>query len=72
MNIPSSSNFPSELLSALQQIIPNCGLQIQHLSDIPIDLWLIPPVFPSERLDDDVILQIWQIRPIGFFVGHLV
>lgn len=58
---------PQALLSALQQVIPQCELQAQRLPHTSIDLWLIPPVFPNERLDDDVIRQIWQNTPYWIF-----
>lgn len=58
---------PSHLIQALQNIIPNCTLVAQQLPLTPIQLWLIPPVFPTERLDDDVIRNIWQNTPYWIF-----
>ncbi|MFT4020618.1 MAG: 50S ribosomal protein L11 methyltransferase [Acinetobacter sp.] len=58
---------PFRLLEALHQIIPNTTLQIQQLPQTPISLWLIPPVFPTEKMDDDVIHRIWQDTPYWIF-----
>ncbi|WOE31433.1 MULTISPECIES: class I SAM-dependent methyltransferase [unclassified Acinetobacter] len=58
---------PAHLLSALHKVIPNCGLQAQVLPGTPISLWLIPPVFPAEALDDEVIRRIWHDTPYWIF-----
>lgn len=58
---------PQHLLDALQQVIPQCELKAQRLPDTPIELWLIPPVFPTERLDDDVVRRIWNDTPYWIF-----
>lgn len=58
---------PQHLLDALQQVIPQCELQAQRLPDTPIELWLIPPVFPTERLDDEVVRRIWNDTPYWIF-----
>lgn len=58
---------PSELLQALQQIIPNVGLACQRLPETSIDLWLIPAELPTERLDDEVVRRIWQDTPYWVF-----
>lgn len=58
------SKAPEHLLQALHEVIPHCELMAQQLPETPISLWLIPPVFPTDRLDDEVI------RRIGFSVGH--
>lgn len=58
---------PQHLLDALQQVIPQCELQAQRLPDTPIELWLIPPVFPTERLDDEVVRRIWSDTPYWIF-----
>ena len=58
---------PQNLLDALQDVIPNCELHAQQLPDTPIFLWLIPPVFPTEQLDDEVIRRIWNDTPYWIF-----
>lgn len=58
---------PTELVDALQQVIPNVGLARQRLPDTLIELWLIPPELPTERLDDEVIRRIWQDTPYWVF-----
>jgi predicted nicotinamide N-methyase len=58
---------PEHLLQALHQVIPHCDLQSQQLPNTPISLWLIPPVFPTERLDDEVIQRIWNDTPYWIF-----
>lgn len=62
-----STRAPQHLYDALQLIIPGCDLQAQTLPDTPIKLWLIPPVFPTQRLDDEVIRRIWQDTPYWIF-----
>jgi len=62
-----SSSVPQHLSDALQAIIPGCELQAQLLPDTPIRLWLIPPVLPTERLDDEVVCRIWQDTPYWIF-----
>ena len=58
---------PQQLLDALHQVIPNCELTAQYLPDTPIQLWLIPPVFSNDRLDDEVIRKIWNETPYWIF-----
>ncbi len=58
---------PEELLTALHQIIPHTQLLAQQLPDTPIHLWLIPPVFSHERMDDEVIRRIWSDTPYWIF-----
>jgi len=55
------------LLQALHEVIPQCELQVQQLPETPILLWLIPPVFPTDRLDDEVIRRIWNDTPYWIF-----
>ena len=60
---------------ALHQIIPHTQLLAQQLPSTPIHLWLIPPVFSHERMDDEVVRRICGyglIRRTGFFAGLLV
>ncbi len=52
---------------ALHQIIPHTQLLAQQLPDTPIHLWLIPPVFSHERMDDEVIRRIWSDTPYWIF-----
>lgn len=59
--------MPPVLLEALHAIIPNAELQAQQLPDTPISLWLIPPVFPVDRLDDEVVRRIWNDTPYWIF-----
>lgn len=58
---------PLHLIQALHNIIPHCDLIAQQLPNTPIHLWLIPPIFPTERLNDDVICRIWQNTPYWIF-----
>jgi len=58
---------PEHLLQALHEVIPQCELQAQQLPETPILLWLIPPVFPTGRLDDEVIRRIWNDTPYWIF-----
>lgn len=58
---------PTHLLHALHQIIPNCQLHAQQLPEIPISLWLIPAVFPTDKLDDEVVRRIWNETPYWIF-----
>ena len=58
---------PEELLTALHQIIPHTQLYAQQLPETPIQLWLIPPVFSHDRLDDEVIRRIWSDTPYWIF-----
>lgn len=58
---------PEHLLKALHEVIPNCALLAQQLPDTPISLWLIPPVFPTDKLDDEVIRRIWNDTPYWIF-----
>lgn len=67
MHLTSPSAAPQQLLDALHQIIPDCELQAQTLPNTPIQLWLIPPVLPTEKLDDEVIRRIWQDTPYWIF-----
>ena len=67
MTSSTPSLAPQALLDAVQNIIPQCELCCQQLPETPIQLWLIPPVFPSERLDDDVVRRIWQETPYWIF-----
>lgn len=63
------SKAPEHLLQALNEVIPHCELMVQQLPETPISLWLIPPVFPTGRLDDEVIRRIWNDTPYWIFVG---
>ncbi|KAA8734357.1 methyltransferase [Acinetobacter qingfengensis] len=58
---------PQDLLEALQHIIPNVKLQAQQLPETSISLWLIPPLFDHDRLDDEVIRRIWNDTPYWIF-----
>ena len=58
---------PAHLLQALHEVIPNCGLTVQRLPSTTIDLWLIPPVFPTEKMDDEVVRRIWNDTPYWIF-----
>ena len=58
---------PEELLTALHQIIPYTQLYAQQLPETPIHLWLIPPVFSQDRLDDEVVRRIWSDTPYWIF-----
>ena len=58
---------PEHLLDALHDVIPNCELLAQQLPETPISLWLIPPVFPTDKLDDEVIRRIWNDTPYWIF-----
>ncbi|MEB3766137.1 class I SAM-dependent methyltransferase [Acinetobacter sp. MD2] len=58
---------PALLRDALEKVIPNTELMVQQLPKTPIKLWLIPPIFPTERLDDEVIRQIWNNTPYWIF-----
>ena len=58
---------PEHLLDALHEVIPNCELLAQQLPETPISLWLIPPVFPTDKLDDEVIRRIWNDTPYWIF-----
>lgn len=62
-----NTQAPAELLQALHVIIPNTDLLVQQLPDTPIELWLIPPVLPTERMDDEVIRRIWSDTPYWIF-----
>ncbi len=61
------SKAPKKLLDALHEVIPQCDLLAQQLPETPISLWLIPPVFPTDRLDDEVIRRIWSETPYWIF-----
>ncbi|MEY2864359.1 MAG: hypothetical protein RLY58_2066 [Pseudomonadota bacterium] len=58
---------PQHLLDALHQVIPNAGLTRQTLPNTPIDLWLIPPDLPTEKMDDEVVRRIWSDTPYWIF-----
>jgi len=58
---------PQHLLDHLHAVIPDCELMVQQLPNIALSLWLIPPVFPTERLDDEVIRRIWEDTPYWIF-----
>lgn len=62
-----SSKAPVHLIKALHDVIPHCELHAQRLPETPISLWLIPPVFPTDKLDDDVIRRIWIDTPYWIF-----
>ncbi|WP_288432343.1 50S ribosomal protein L11 methyltransferase [uncultured Acinetobacter sp.] len=66
-HISRAHAVPPVLLEALHAIIPNAELQAQQLPDTPISLWLIPPVFPVDRLDDEVVRRIWNDTPYWIF-----
>jgi len=63
----SAATAPQHLLTALHQVIPNSGLLRQTLPGTQLDLWLIPPELPTERMDDEVIRRIWQETPYWIF-----
>lgn len=63
----SCAQVPEHLLQALHRIIPDCELMSQQLPETPIFLWLIPPVFSHDRLDNEVIAKIWQDTPYWIF-----
>ena len=58
---------PQHLLDALHQVIPDVGLLRQTLPATQLDLWLIPPELPTERMDDEIIRRIWQETPYWIF-----
>lgn len=58
---------PDHLLQALHQVIPDSKLQRQRLPETPIDLWLIPPELPTDKMDDEVIRRIWNDTPYWIF-----
>jgi predicted nicotinamide N-methyase len=58
---------PQHLLDALHQVIPNSKLQRQILPNTSIELWLIPPELPTEKMDDEVIQRIWNDTPYWIF-----
>ena len=58
---------PDHLLQALHEVIPHCELLAQQLPETPISLWLIPPVFPTDKLDDEIIRRIWNETPYWIF-----
>lgn len=58
---------PQHLLDALHEVIPDTDLVVQQLPETPIQLWLIPSVFPTDRLDDEVIRRIWENTPYWIF-----
>lgn len=58
---------PAALLAALQAVIPQTGLTRQTLPNTALDLWLIPPDLPTERMDDEVIRRIWNDTPYWIF-----
>ncbi len=60
-------NAPQHLLDALHRVIPDTNLLRQTLPQTVIDLWLIPPDLPTERMDDEVIQRIWQDTPYWIF-----
>lgn len=64
---PASCQAPEMLVQALHQVIPTTGLSCQRLPDTSIDLWLIPPDLPTERMDDDVVRRIWNDTPYWIF-----
>ncbi len=63
----SDLNAPQHLLDALHEVIPSSGLLRQTLPGTALDLWLIPPDLPTERMDDEVIRRIWQDTPYWIF-----
>ena len=58
---------PDHLLQALHEVIPHCELLAQQLPETSISLWLIPPVFPTDKLDDEIIRRIWNETPYWIF-----
>ncbi len=58
---------PPQLLAALHQVIPDTRLLRQTLPGTEIDLWLIPPDLPTERMDDEVVRRIWSDTPYWIF-----
>ena len=58
---------PKHLLQALHEVIPQCELLAQQLPETSISLWLIPPVFPTDKLDDEIIRRIWNETPYWIF-----
>lgn len=63
----ASPKAPRHLLEALHQIIPDTQLVLQQLPQTPIRLWLIPPIFSQDRLDDEVVRRLWQDTPYWIF-----
>ena len=67
LNTPSNTTAPLVLRDALHQVIPHAGLSRQTLPDTSIDLWLIPPDLPTEKMDDEVVRRIWNDTPYWIF-----
>lgn len=65
--LQQQDRVPVALRQALDQIIPNTTLICQQLPDTKIDLWLIPPDLPTERMDDEVVRRIWSDTPYWIF-----
>ncbi len=65
--LQAQSPSPQHLLDALHQVIPDSSLLRQTLPNTLIDLWLIPPDLPTERMDDEVIRRIWNDTPYWIF-----
>lgn len=65
--LQAQSPAPQHLLDALHQVIPDSSLLRQTLPNTSIDLWLIPPDLPTERMDDEVIRRIWSETPYWIF-----
>lgn len=63
----SAATAPLHLLTALHQVIPNSGLLRQTLPGTQLDLWLIPPELPTERMDDEIVRRIWHETPYWIF-----
>lgn len=62
-----TQHAPVQLIQALNAVIPQTRLTRQQLPDTLIDLWLIPPDLPTERMDDEVIRRIWSDTPYWIF-----
>ena len=62
-----SSLAPQHLLDALHAVIPDAGLSRQVLPETSLELWLIPPDLPTEKMDDEVIRRIWNETPYWIF-----
>ncbi len=58
---------PEHLIQALQEVIPHTRLVRQQLPETPIDLWLIPPELPTDKMDDEVVRRIWNDTPYWIF-----
>ena len=67
MTLQRQHAAPQALLEALHQVIPDTQLTRQQLPQTAIDLWLIPPDLPTEKMDDEVVRRIWSDTPYWIF-----